>query len=89
LEFLSLSSWMICASIVLFFLMGYDKRQAQRDGRRISEKTLFAWAVLGGALGGWLGMTQFHHKTRHWYFKWGFTILALLQIAAFIWLSRP
>lgn len=88
MEWFSLPTWMTCASVVLFFLMGYDKRQAQHQGRRISEKTLFAWALLGGALGGWLGMTQFHHKTRHWYFKWGFLLLAVLQAAALVWLSR-
>ena len=84
---MSLATWMACASILLYFLMGYDKRQAQRDGRRIPEKTLFALAIFGGAMGGWLGMTQFHHKTRHWYFKWGFSLLAILQLAAFVWLS--
>lgn len=89
MEWFSLTTWMICASVVLYFLMGYDKQQAKQEGRRISEKTLFAWAVLGGAMGGWLGMTQFHHKTRHWYFKWGFLLLAVVQLAAFIWLSRP
>ena len=85
----TLSTVMICASVALYFLMGYDKQQAKKEGRRVPEKALFALALLGGAVGGWLGMKQFHHKTRHWYFKWGFTILAVLQIAAFVWLSRP
>lgn len=69
-------------SLVLFIMMGHDKRQAQRGGRRVPEKRLFAVAALGGALGGWLGMHAFHHKTRHWYFKFGFPALALLYLAA-------
>jgi len=66
--------------------MGADKRRARRGEERVAEATLFAWALLGGALGGWLGMERFHHKTRHWYFKWGFPLLAILQIVWLAWL---
>ena len=37
---------------------------------------------MGGAFGGWAGMYAFHHKTRHWYFKFGFPAIALAQAAA-------
>ena len=73
--------WCLCAGVILFSLMGFDKRRARKDKRRVPEKTLFAWAVLGGALGGWLGMRVFHHKTRHWYFRYGFPLLTLLEVA--------
>lgn len=73
-------------SLVLFIMMGHDKRQARRGGRRVPEKRLFAVAALGGALGGWLGMHAFHHKTRHWYFKFGFPALALLHLAALVFM---
>ena len=71
--------WCLLASLILFFSMGIDKRQARKEKRRISEKTLFAWALLGGAAGGWIGMRAFHHKTRHWYFKFGFPLLTVLE----------
>ena len=35
--------------------------------------------ALGGAPGGLLGMYVFHHKTRHWYFRWGFALLTAAQ----------
>lgn len=73
-------------SLVLFIMMGHDKRQARRGGRRVPEKRLFAVAALGGALGGWLGMYAFHHKTRHWHFKFGFPALALLHLAALVFM---
>lgn len=60
--------------------MGMDKRKAKQGKWRISEKTLFLVALLGGALGSTIGMHVFHHKTRHWYFKFGFPMLAMLQI---------
>lgn len=83
-EYLAL--WCLGASLVLFFLMGFDKRRAKGHGARINEATLFAWALLGGAPGGWLGMRVFHHKTRHWYFQWGFSLLALAWTGLLLWL---
>ena len=39
-----------------------------------------AGEVLFGSLGGTLGMFCFHHKTRHWYFRYGFPILLVVQL---------
>ena len=69
-------------SILSFSAMGIDKRRARRGKWRISEKALFLLALLGGAICGTAGMFIFRHKTKHWYFKFGFPILAVLQIAA-------
>lgn len=76
--------YLVIVSLVLFIMMGHDKRQARCGGRRVPEKRLFAIAALGGALGGWAGMYAFRHKTRHWYFKFGFPALALAQVAALV-----
>lgn len=80
-----LALWCLMASLILWALMGFDKRRAKQHGFRVSEATLFAWALLGGAPGGWLGMRMFRHKTRHWYFRWGFSLLALTQLTALLW----
>ena len=69
-------------SVLSFFAMGIDKRRARLRKWRISEKALFLFALLGGAIGGTVGMFVFHHKTKHWYFKIGFPVLAVLQAAA-------
>ena len=73
--------WVLALSLILFLRMGKDKRLAKARARRISEKSLFLLALLGGAPGGLLGMEVFRHKTKHWTFVWGFRILALLQLA--------
>lgn len=74
-------------SIVLFVLMGLDKSGAIRGRRRISEKALFLCALFGGGLGGLVGMLSFRHKTKHWYFVVGFTVLATVQLIFLIWLN--
>lgn len=68
-------------------LMGMDKSRAKRKAWRISERTLFLCALLGGSLGTWAGMYLFHHKTRHWYFVVGMPLIAAVQLAAAIWLA--
>ena len=73
--------YLLAVNLTAFAVMGMDKRRAKRGTWRISEKALFLPAVLGGALGGTLGMRFFRHKTRHWYFRWGFPLLLLLQLA--------
>ncbi len=73
--------WLCLANAAAFLLMGVDKHRAQRNAWRISERTLFLPVLLGGSLGGCFGMFLFHHKTRHWYFRFGFPALLLLQTA--------
>ena len=74
-------------SAIDFALMGVDKWKARRGDWRIPEATLWAFALLGGALGGTLGMQVFRHKTRHWYFRFGFPLLAVLELAGLLWLA--
>lgn len=66
-------------NVVGFALMGIDKKRAIKKAWRISEATLFGTALLGGALGCTLGMRYFHHKTKHWYFKYGMPLLFVVQ----------
>lgn len=81
-----LGLYLLAVNLAAFLLMGIDKRRAKKDAWRISEKALFLPAILGGALGGILGMRTFRHKTRHWYFRFGFPLLLLAQVALAGWL---
>ena len=63
-----------------FFLMWADKKRAKKGAWRISEKTLFGCALLGGSLGTTVGMHVFHHKTKHWYFKYGMPLIFVIQV---------
>ena len=68
-------------SLVAFFAYGIDKRRAKRRKWRTPEAVLLGLGFFGGAAGALLGMTAFHHKTRHWYF-WAVNIAGLLLQAA-------
>ena len=87
---LALLVLMALMSLILFIMMGSDKRRAKAGKRRIPEARLFLFAVVFGAPGGLAGMYLFRHKTRHWYFVAGFWALTLVQIAALLLLeNRP
>ena len=75
-----IAGFLIVINIIGFALMGIDKKRAQRSAFRIPEATLFAIALIGGSIGSILGMRLFHHKTRHWYFKFGMPLILILQI---------
>ena len=80
-----MSVLLICLALIhvgTFLVYGDDKRRAKHPGaRRIPEKTLLLLAALGGSPGALAGMRLFHHKTRHWYFKYGVPAMLLLQLA--------
>lgn len=72
---------LVVMNLAAFALMGIDKVKAKAGAWRIPEKTLFLVTALFGGLGGTLGMTFFRHKTKHWYFKFGFPALLVIQVA--------
>lgn len=77
-----IGGWVIFANIVAYILMGWDKSSAKKHRRRISERTLFTWAIFGGSLGAILGMKKFHHKTNHYQFSLGMPMIFVAHCAA-------
>lgn len=74
--------WLGIINMAGFFAMFLDKRRAAAHRWRISEKTLFAAALLGGSIGCLAGMYLFRHKTRHLAFVLGIPLILLFQITA-------
>ena len=74
-----LAVYLVVINIAGIYVMWEDKRRAQKDAWRIPEKVLFLVAFLGGSLGTTLGMFQFRHKTKHWYFKYGMPAILLVE----------
>jgi len=63
IEFWLIASYFVL-SLLLLFLYGIDKYHAIKDKRRISEKTLQLWALLGGWPGALIAQQLFRHKTK-------------------------
>lgn len=72
--------YVIIMSIISFCQMGMDKKRAMKQRWRITERTLFLTAGIGGSFGCFLGMYVFHHKTKHMRFVLGIPALMLIHI---------
>ena len=83
-----LFAWLAAVNVLAFVLFGLDKWFAVRGMWRISGRTLFTVALLGGTAGALLGMSAFRHKTRHKTFTLGMPAILLLQSALGIWLWK-
>ena len=59
-----LIGYLAIMNIAGFAVCAADKRAAVKHARRVRERTLFLLAILGAALGVWLSMLAYHHKTR-------------------------
>ena len=80
--------YLITINALGLLLMLVDKYKARKNLWRISEKTLFVIALLGGSFGCLLGMYAVRHKTQHAKFTLGMpAILALQIVVAVIFLS--
>jgi uncharacterized membrane protein YsdA (DUF1294 family) len=60
--------------------MKIDKDKAIKHKRRISEKTIFTFALFLGAIGIYAGMQKYRHKTKHFKFIVFIPILILVNI---------
>lgn len=78
--------YLLAVNVIGFFAMGADKAKAKAKAWRIPEKTLLTIAVLGGAVGIWLGMEIFRHKTKHLHFKYGVPLIFAIEAIAWFYL---
>ncbi len=73
-------------NVLTFLLYGMDKRKAKRNKYRISESTLIGLACMGGCYGAWLGMSFFHHKTKHVKFKILVPLAMIVHTGGLLWI---
>lgn len=83
-----LGLYLMGVNFLAFALMGVDKRRARRHRRRIPERTLLLFPLLGGSLGGIAGMGMFCHKTRHNAFRYGLPAILAIQVCAALLAGR-
>ena len=78
--------YLLLINLVALVVYGVDKRRAKKGKWRISEKTLFLVALIGGSVGAIAGMYLFRHKTKHWYFRIGLPVILVAQLVLTGWL---
>lgn len=72
----------LAINLLAFLVMLSDKMKARASHHeRISEGQLFFMASIFAALGVYLGMFTFRHKTKKWYFIIGIPLLIVQNIA--------
>ncbi len=79
--------YLFAINILTFVLFAVDKARAMNREWRIRESVLLFSSIIGGALGGFLAMQIFRHKTKTAVFKYGMPIILLIQITLIYFLK--
>ncbi|MGF0040332.1 DUF1294 domain-containing protein [Peptoniphilaceae bacterium SGI.131] len=77
--------YLVVINILTFFIYALDKRKAIKNKRRISERSLFIMAILGGSFGAVLAMYTVRHKTQKWYFRYLIPLIFVFELMAYIY----
>ncbi|HEV2390615.1 MAG TPA: DUF1294 domain-containing protein [Nitrososphaerales archaeon] len=85
----ALFDWVAVASLFGFAAMGADKLLAVGRRSRVSERSLWLTALLGGVLGIIVGGLVFHHKTSKTEFWVPVAVAAVLWAVVAIALTKP
>ncbi|RJX24608.1 MAG: DUF1294 domain-containing protein [Dethiobacter sp.] len=83
-----LALFFVALNILSFFLIKFDKKRAIQHQWRVPERSLFVLAFAGGAVGTYLGMIFFRHKTKQFLFTRGIAALMALNVIIFYFVFR-
>lgn len=81
-------AYLIIISIIGYAIMWFDKIQSKNKGNRIPENTLFLIALIGGALGIYLGMkAPIYHKASKAKFRIGIPLLIIFNVVVWYFVT--
>lgn len=72
-------AYYVIMNIIAFVVYGVDKKKAINHQWRVPEIVLLSLAFFGGALGAFIAMRVFRHKTKHGLFCFGVPIMLLIH----------
>ena len=75
--------YLLFINLVGIFVMYSDKKKSKRGKWRTPENNIFAIAIAYGALGIFMGMRLFRHKTKHNKFVVGIPLILIVEIFIF------
>ncbi len=76
-----LLAWYPMVSLISYLQYGHDKRQAQRGGSRLAERSLHLVELAGGWPGALLAQQRLRHKTRKVSYQVTFWLIVLVHQA--------
>jgi uncharacterized membrane protein YsdA (DUF1294 family) len=79
----------LLASLICFVLYLVDKGRAGTARRRVPERTLLLWGVLGGWPGAILAQQIVRHKTQKTSFRRAFWLTVVINVVLFVTLNSP
>ncbi len=75
--------YFVIINIISVIITVYDKRAARKHKRRVPEKELMMFSVLGGSLCMYITMITIRHKTKHPKFMIGIPLIFVLEMLVF------
>lgn len=79
--------YFILINIITFIVFAVDKIKAENGKYRIREVILFLLSIIGGALGGFLSMDLFNHKTSKPAFLVGIPLIIIMHLILFFMIA--
>jgi len=79
----------LLASLICFVLYLVDKRRAGTARRRVPERTLLLWGLIGGWPGAIAAQQIARHKTQKRSFRRAFWLSVVINVVLFVTLSSP
>lgn len=76
--------YFLAINLFAVFMMYSDKQKSRKGKWRTPEKHIFAIAIAYGALGVFIGMRLFRHKTKHNKFVIGIPLILIAEIFIFL-----
>ncbi len=71
--------YLLTVNIFGIILTVYDKSASKHSKRRVSEKTLFLFSIVGAGLSVYITMLFIRHKTKHPKFMIGIPLILVIE----------
>ncbi len=74
--------WFLLINVLTIAIYGADKTAARKGMRRVPERTLLVFGIVGGWPGAIVGQQLFRHKTQKQPFKTWFLLSVVVSVSA-------
>ena len=80
--------YLIVINLITFIVFAIDKICAIKKKRRYKEVSLLGMCLVGGAIGGFLAMHLFRHKTKKKVFVIGVPLIIVIHLVMILWFIK-